>query len=125
MKMILIDPETQHPQCVDVTDELHEYYKLLDCDVIDIVTRKIGGKPYTFIVDDEGLLKDHVRITAVDYAGNPMLVGKLLICNMDTDGGNLLPLSHEDIVHIYCHIAFSITPDLEITLAVRDVEPAW
>lgn len=24
MKMILIDPETQHPQCVDVTDELHD-----------------------------------------------------------------------------------------------------
>lgn len=81
---------------------LASYYKTLDCDCIDIVSRKIGGKYFDVICDDEGLY-NQPKISAIDDMGAPMLVGNLFIVNYDGNGDNK-SLTDEDIDHIKKYI---------------------
>lgn len=98
----LIDPEGQ--ACVvEIPNGLDGYYKLLDCETIDIVRRKIGGKYYDIVCDDEGLFKETVNVSAVDGEGQAMLVGKLLICNHDGHG-NEASLTQDDILNIEANV---------------------
>lgn len=53
---LLIDVKNNNVS-VKMANSLKDYYRLIDCDVIDIVKRCIGGKYYNIICDDEGLLK--------------------------------------------------------------------
>lgn len=67
-------------------DDLADMYRWLECDCIDIVLRYIEGLPFLFIVDDEGLLKDSPRVSAVNIDGTTALVGNLLVVAPDEDG---------------------------------------
>ena len=53
MKMLLIDVKNREVRMLEAST-LKEYYKLIGCDIIDIVQRKIAGKYYEIICDDEG-----------------------------------------------------------------------
>ena len=75
--------------------DLQEVYDLLDCDCIDMAYRYVGGRRFAFIVDDEGLLKDSPRISAVDVHGEPALVGNLLIAGIA--GHELRSLTDEEV----------------------------
>ena len=55
------------------------------------------------IVDDEGLLKDSPKISAVSETGKPMLVGNLLLVSAD-GGENFASLTPDDISLIEKHI---------------------
>jgi len=94
----LIDPMGTAGTC-EIPHNLDGYYKLLDCQTIDIVSRKIGGKYYDIVCDDEGLFKDQVKVSAVDGSGQAMLVGKLFICKHDGHG-NKVGLDDDDILNI-------------------------
>ena len=94
----LIDPMGRAEPCT-IPDSLEGYYKLLNCDTIDIVSRKIGCKYYDIVCDDEGLFKDQVKVSAVDGNGQAMLVGKLFICKHDGHG-NEVGLDDDDILNI-------------------------
>ena len=98
----LIDP-ANGGAVVEIPNSLDGYYKLLDCQTIDIVKRKIGGKYYDIVCDDEGLFADNALVSAVDGDNQPMLVGKLLICN-DDGKGNEAGLTQEDILNIEANI---------------------
>ena len=100
----LIDPETKTAKPVTITASLESYYSTLRCDLIDIVDRRIGGKRYTIICDDEALLRDDPLISAIGDLGNPMLAGSLLVVNSDRHAGTLLSLEQSDIDHIARHI---------------------
>ena len=97
-----IDPHGYAHVC-EIPDSLEGYYELLGCETIDIVSRKIGGKYYDIVCDDEGLFKDDFSVSMVDADGNGLLVGKLLICNHDGDG-NEVGLSDDDIDNITQHL---------------------
>ena len=47
-----------------VEERCDDFYTLLDCNVIDIVTRSVGGKAFSIVCDDEGLLKPDPCISA-------------------------------------------------------------
>ena len=49
------------PEVLLIEDTLETYYKLIDCDTIDIVTRRIGGKAFHIICDDEILIKKSLK----------------------------------------------------------------
>lgn len=100
----LIDPETKTAKPVTITASLESYYSTLRCDLIDIVDRRIGGKRYTIICDDEALLRDDPLISAIGDLGSPMLVGALLVVNSDRHAGTLLSLEQSDIDYIARHI---------------------
>ena len=78
MKTILVDVYDKSIQPVDVADKLEDFYRLLRCDTIDITERNIGGKQFSVMCDDEGLLKDEAIVSAFDSNNNAALVGNLM-----------------------------------------------
>lgn len=78
---------------VEVEPSLDEYYRLLGCDTIDMVDRRLGynrsHKDFTIICDDEGLMCDEPRISAIDNLGKVMLVGNLLVTQCNGEGENV------------------------------------
>lgn len=99
MKAYLVDVYNETAGAVEVEPTLESYYKLLDCDLIDIVSRAIGGVYYDIVCDDEGLFHDPQKISAINDMGEPMLVGNLLICLNDGEG-ELVGLEDQDVFHI-------------------------
>lgn len=99
MKMILLDVKNDVVEIVEA-DGLQDYYKHIGTDVIDIVTRRIGGEPFEIICDDEGLFKEYPKISAIDDMGQPMLVGNLLIAGGVDNEGNMEPVEIEDIEYV-------------------------
>lgn len=84
---------------IEFTDSLDEMYRLIDCRCIDIIQRKIGGKYYTIVVDDEGLFKELPRPSAIGDEGDVMLVGNLIITS-GAHGEHLKGITTKDVDNI-------------------------
>lgn len=67
---------------IDIEPTLEEYYRLLDCDCIDIVVRRVGGIPFNIVLDDEGLLKPN-RVGGAATDCDELLMGNLLLFGVD------------------------------------------
>ena len=83
-----------------IVKSLDDMYREIGCNTIDIATRKVGGRWFDFIVDDEGLLKSDPRVSAIyvneeDGTCEPALFGTLIICSHD-DKGNTIDISLKD-----------------------------
>lgn len=115
--MFLIDVKNNSfgVENIDTKDVLQQYYKLLDCDLIDIATRRIGDKVFDIICDDEGLLKENAIPSAVNKAGEVQLVGNLLICNIADNEGNEVGLDADDVMYIYKNL-------MKATIVINDEE---
>lgn len=103
MKVILLNVNDEKVEIIDIEPKLEAYYKALDCDCIDIVERKIGKKWFDIVCDDEGLLKERPKISAINDMGEVMLVGNLMFCKHD-DEGDTVGLTDEEITHIQKYI---------------------
>ena len=99
MKALLLDTMEKTTKVVNPAG-LQDYYDLIHCDCIDIVTRRIGRKWYDIICDDEGTFVDDPLISAVDDFGRVMLVGNLIICGLANGEGELTDLTSNDIKYI-------------------------
>lgn len=122
VKGYLINVETGNFGPVEVDDSNFEnYYTLLNIDTYDIVTRTIGGKEYTIVCDDEGLLKESPRISAIDKEQKPMLVGNLFICKTDYRSGNLKSLTDKDFSMITSKVQHAVTENA-VWPVLSDVE---
>lgn len=87
-------------------EELDDYYKHLECRCMDVAVRKIGDTYFDIWVDDEGLLVDSPKVSAIrqtDSGFEPMLAGNLLIAHHD-DVGNTTSISFEEANMIIDHI---------------------
>ena len=100
MKGILLDTINQEIKEVDCANDIHEWYKLLNTDIVEMPERQIGGKYYTIICDEEGLLKPEPIISAMNSGIDTMFVGNLLIFNIDRENCDVTDLSKEDIENI-------------------------
>ena len=103
MKAILIDVNEDKVKLVDPKG-LKDYYRLIGCHTVDIVCRRINGKYFNIICDDEGLLTENPKIVAIDKNRDPMLVGNLIIVGDVDDDGGLLGLNEEDVKLINANI---------------------
>ena len=122
MKMMLIDVENISVGVVDANG-LDDYYKYIGCRCIDIVRRKIGGLPVEIVCDDEGLLVENPKLSALDMDGQPTLFGNLLIASGRVVDGELTELTTEEMYHIAEHLGVIITENLdEVYIAIGDVE---
>ena len=108
MKTVLLNVFEEKVEIVDIEPTLEEYYRLLQCDLIDIVPRKIGGEWFDVMCDDEGTFKEPQKISAINDMGEPMFVGNLMFFKNDGQG-NLLGLDDEEIQHIQKHIQHMFT----------------
>ena len=105
MKMLLLDVYENEVKMVEANN-LEDYYKYLNCRCIDIVSRKIGDIRVEIVCDDEGLLIDKPKISAIDISGTPMLCGNLLVASgRVTEDGELTELTEDEIKAIMYNVA--------------------
>ena len=128
MKAFLLDAENRQTRTVEVddADHLNAYYQLLNCSLVDITSRKIGGKYFDIVTDDEGLLKEAPIVSAVDSDGKPVLVGNLLFCNYDPQTGAEISLTDDDIEILRAHVRFAAlkqdAEEKDYIIVMTDVE---
>lgn len=108
MKALLLNVYGDYIKVVDIEDDLHTYYRLLDCSMIEIVERKIGRKWFDVICDEEGTFQEQPKISAIDNLGRVMFVGNLLFMHHDEEG-NMTGLSDNDIKYIKDRIQLMFT----------------
>ena len=96
------------PAVIEFNDDLDEIKRLINCDAIDVVHRKIAGKNYVVICDDEGLLKSNPIPSVVYYdktgALRPNVFGNVIICA--DQGEDIKSLNKNEI----SDILYSIVP---------------
>ena len=97
---LLVDVENEEAKVIEIDDDLDEFYRVLNCDTIDIVRRKIGRKAFNIICDDNGMFKDKPKISAIDNWGDVMLVGNLFIVSGEDNEGDLVSLTQAEIRYI-------------------------
>ena len=105
LKGVLVDVKKGEVNSAEILDDLDEFYRVLDCTCIDIVYRAIDGKTFSFICDDEGLLKSNPICSAIDKDEKPMLVGNLLIVSAENDDGELVSLKDDEIEYVLSHVS--------------------
>lgn len=98
LTLFLVSIEDKKAEKVVIEHSLQAFYDTIHCvyDTIDIVSRKIGGKYFDVICDDDGLAREPHHCSAVDKEGDPMLVGSFLVANHD-EAGDTRSLTDEDI----------------------------
>ena len=113
LTLFLVSIEEKKAEKVVIDHSLQAFYDTIHCfnDTIDIVMRKIGGKYFDVICDDDGLAKDPHHCSAVDKEGEPMLVGSFLVANHDS-AGETRSLTDEDIAVIQKSVQLVCTRNL-------------
>ena len=96
----IVMAEMPQLEVVEIEPKLDTYYKMLDCDTVEMPSRKIGGKYFIFICDEEALCGKVFTVTVRSKSDDELnLVNSVIICNTD-DEGNEVSLSDEDIALI-------------------------
>lgn len=106
MQVIFLNvQDNQPPEVRQIKDDLQTFYGLIECDTIDIVRRKIGKRYFHIICNDEGMLIDGPKISAISNLGEVRLVGNLIICAGDiTENGDLIGLTDDQAEYVKQHI---------------------
>ena len=105
MKYLLLDVKNRDVKMVEAND-LEDYYRLIGCRTIDIVSRTIGDVNVEIVLDDEGAIIDKPKVSAIDIDGTPMLFGNLLVASgRVTEDGELTELTRAEVDEIMDNIA--------------------
>ena len=107
---VLIDVVNNAAKVVEIDKKLESYYKILNCNLIDITSRYIGDKLFDIICDDEGLLKENFKVSAITRSLGPALVGNLFVVKHDGKG-NERSLTKKEVEYVlervklvYCNL---------------------
>jgi hypothetical protein len=95
--------------------------KLINCDLIDIVVRKIGDTYYNIVCDDEGLFKENKiwsgittnKGVIVEQIAGPIFITK------DDGQGNLIGLEDKEVKTVLQSITHYISDKLDLQPTVR------
>lgn len=105
----LVDPGESVAMPVSVGSKLSDFYRLLHCESIDIVRRKIGNNYYSIVCDNYGLFTDETpKFCGFTSKGEPMLAGSLLILRSRYNDSELYPLTAEDVKNITQNIGQNV-----------------
>ena len=105
MKMLMLDVENKDVKMVEA-NTLADYYKLIGCRCLDIIHRRIGDAEVEIVLDDEGLLVESPKVSAINVDGTPVLFGNLLIASgRVTDDGELTELTEAEVDEIMDNVA--------------------
>lgn len=113
LKGLLIDNSKCEARGCTITDDLDSFYKVLDCETIDIVTRYINGQPFELVIDDEGKSVEG-NLPAVrcflDGQLTDLIVGKVFICHANAEG-ELTSITEEEMKAIMDTLHIGLTKD--------------
>ena len=105
MKMLMLDVVNKDVKMVEANG-LADYYKLIGCNYVDIIHRRIGDVEVEIMLDDEGVLVENPKPSGISIDGTPMLFGNLLIASgRVTDDGELTELTEEEVDEIMDNVA--------------------
>lgn len=105
MKMLMIDVVKKNVRLVEA-NTLDDYYRLIGCRTIDIVHAWIGDVEVNVVLDDEGLLVEKPKVSAIRIDGTKLFFGNLLIAGGKvTEDGELTELTEEEIDEIMQNVA--------------------
>ena len=105
---VFIDPENNIAEVRTIEHSLQGFYQLLRCDIIEMPERRLGDDRYfTFICDEEALLKSNCYVSALDPMGNAALVGPLFVVRYD-GSSEVCSLSEEEALHILSHVVSAL-----------------
>lgn len=129
-KMVLVDVNAREikPVVIDCkpSQELYEIYKLLNCDLIDIPVRSIGGKNYHIFCDDVGMFADDPQISAIYRDSQTIaLVGNLLIAGESDSEGDILGLDDEDVKRILANSLTVVDTHTLLPQQVLVLDETW
>ena len=99
IKGVLVDVEKETVGVVEIEKSLGGYYDAIKCCCISITSRTIGGYRFDIVLDDEGLLYENPKISAVDRNGEAMLLGNLFVVKSTIDG-DLRSLTDAECDHV-------------------------
>lgn len=90
---------------IEIHETLQELYALIDTDVIEYCSASVGGFPYNFIVDEEGLFKKDAITAAVTKDQSFGLVRNVVITSFSrTEDGYSISLTENEIKNVLQHI---------------------
>ena len=105
MQMLMLDVENKDVKMIEA-NTLADYYRLIGCDYVDIIHRRIGDVEVEIVLDDEGVLVENPKPSGISVNGSIMLWGNLLIASgRVTDEGELTELTEEEIDDIMDNVA--------------------
>lgn len=112
IKGVFFDPDKQIATVESVSHEdYRDFLRLIECDTMDIATRKFGEHWLDVVCDDDGLLRDPLprpSIATFDGKGRLVetIVGKVFVCKSD-DEGESVSLAEDEINAVLrsCRIA--------------------
>ena len=109
MKMLFLDVHNNRIKKVNANG-LDDYYELIGCRTIDIISRSIGDVRVEIVLDDEGALVKNPKVSAISIDGTPMLCGNLLVASgRVTEYGELTELTEEEVDEIMDNVAMITT----------------
>ena len=113
MRAYYINSKTDEHGPIEVEPSLKEYYSLIGCDCITIVTREVNCHPFDIVLDDEGLLKPNrtsaVSVEADVFGTQERLVGNLLIFGSGEEA--FRSLSDDEVLTIQRRMIYSVSID--------------
>lgn len=84
-----------HVRFIDSENVLEEMYKIIGCDLVEIVQIKVGGKYFDVYCDEEFLLKEK-PVPTLFLSNEQVLCGNLIFTTCDEEG-KLGGVTAEDI----------------------------
>lgn len=90
--------KNQYPEYIEIPDKLNEYIKLINCQYIDIIKRRINDVEFQVVLDDEGLLRENPKISA--FGPCEEIAGNLVITGLADENGNLTDLNEDTAMKI-------------------------
>lgn len=110
MKSLFFNVKENQFEVIEIEKpDLQFFDKKIGCDLIDIAVRKIDGKEFNIVLDEEGLLKEDPIVSAIDGNGDHMLVGNLMFFGGETtEDGGLVGLTNAEIDHILRSVGVAV-----------------
>lgn len=113
MRAYYVNSKTDEHGPIELEPSIKEYYRLIGCDCITIVTREVNGHPFDIVLDDEGLLKPN-RVSAVSveadvFGTQEKLVGNLLIFGIGEE--DFRSLTDDEVLMVDCRMIYRVSID--------------
>lgn len=116
-KLLLLDVVNDDIKIVECdSNSFNDFYKLIQCETIDVVRMVVGDRYFDIYIDDDGRLKPDPIPSAYYPDGTVALVGNLIFANRG-EHGEAVSLTQDDIRLILSNIALAVDKD--------DCEQAW
>ena len=88
---------------------LQQMYDLINCRTITMTDVGIGNQHVVIIADDEGLLVEPPKPTAIYYHTRPAIVGNAILCAPSEEDGELRGFTKQETANILENIETVLT----------------